>query len=981
MKKSRLPIDDIISKLGYTDSANLIKLKQLANANLSPRSRKIISEIKPYAAYIVDGFPFILFFDSNINDITSFKEISKRVWNAQIPIVIFCQENTVKIFNGTSLDLSDYTLKQVKECLMEDCTEYADFSFWQISNQKFWNKYIKNFSEITLNKRLLENISFLTDKLKTSYNIEFATKLVLRLIFIRYLIDRGVDLDYKDFSEDIKKSQEVFLRTVRNKEEIYKLFLHLKEKFNGNLFDLEGELECEKLTKDVFTLLADFLSGKEVLNCGQLSLFSLYDFNIIPVELISNIYEILLGKEIREKDNAFYTPNYLVEYILDKTVTKVLTEKSEFTILDPSCGSGVFLVDSYRRIIETNLGENLYCDDDDLLKQLLTRNIYGIDINEEAIDVTIFSLYLTILDYKDPKTLSQFTLPNLKGTNLFASDFFDQNLLKDLVDTNVKFDFIIGNPPWGNIKGGLHMIYCRDNGYNDIQQNNEICRSFVLRAKDFSTENTICCFILHSKLLYNQEQPAINFRKFLLKNTKIHNIVELSSVRKLVFENADAPAVIISFNYNQSQKNLSNRFTYISIKPNVFFKLFHIMVIEKNDVKFISQKLLYDYDWAWKTIVFGFSRDIDNIIKLKANYTTVDESLKSQNPPLVDGTGISYQNGNKDARELISLGIPIFDSKNGIDHFWLNSEKTIDFKKKKIYRTGKNIKLFSPPYCLTTKGLDTSNYTMRSVYSEEPFIFKDGIYIIKGTDNQKEELLNLTGLFNSLAFSYFQLMLGSSVGIEREQRFMAEIRKFPYVYDKSIAMLTNQIQQIWLNDVIYDNDIDELVCLLNKTVLSKFSLENDVFVDYAINVQIPELATSSKIDAYRKISIDDLRKYSLCFERQFTSIYNQMGKQISIRLYPHVGRNYSVFELRITNEGENCVVVYEDTENNKELLSQFAVYAHNDKFYTVRDVIHFGEDYFYIIKPNYYKNWHPAIAELDLSEIIDEIMSSTGGEE
>lgn len=115
MKKSRLPIDDIISKLGYTDSANLIKLKQLANANLSPRSRKIISEIKPYAAYIVDGFPFILFFDSNINDITSFKEISKRVWNAQIPIVIFCQENTVKIFNGTSLDVSDYTLKQVKE--------------------------------------------------------------------------------------------------------------------------------------------------------------------------------------------------------------------------------------------------------------------------------------------------------------------------------------------------------------------------------------------------------------------------------------------------------------------------------------------------------------------------------------------------------------------------------------------------------------------------------------------------------------------------------------------------------------------------------------------------------------------------------------------------------------------------------------------------------------------------------------------------
>ncbi len=83
-----------------------------------------------------------------------------------------------------------------------------------------------------------------------------------------------------------------------------------------------------------------------------------------------------------------------------------------------------FLVNSYRRMVEENLGGKMYCDDDDLLKSLLINHIYGIDINEEAIDVTIFSLYLTILDYKDPKSLSTFTLPYLKGTNLLVSDFF-----------------------------------------------------------------------------------------------------------------------------------------------------------------------------------------------------------------------------------------------------------------------------------------------------------------------------------------------------------------------------------------------------------------------------------------------------------------------------------------------------------------------------------------------------------------------------
>ncbi len=573
MRKFKLPIDKIISQLGYKSSSNLFMSNQLQNAPLSPQSKRILKEINPYAAYIVDNAPFVLFFDKTVNDDISFNNISKQVWNAQIPVAIFCDENTVKIFNGLSIDDSNYVLKQIETYPTEDCNEISDFSYWQISNPIFWKKYNQIYSGTKLNQSLLDNISFLTNELKNTYHIQFATKLVLRLIFIRYLIDRGVDLDYGNFSTDISQSQKEFLRIVNNKNDVYKLFAHLKEKFNGNLFELEDEIDCTELTEQIFVLLHDFFSGEEILNTKQQSFFALYDFNIIPVELISNIYEILLGKETRDKDNAFYTPNYLVEYILDRTVTKTLKKKSSFTILDPSCGSGVFLVDSYRRIIQENLGEKLYCDDDDVLKRLLTNNIYGIDINEEAVDVTIFSLYLTILDYKDPKTLSEFILPNLKSENLFVSDFFDEEKLKSLTEKNITFDYIIGNPPWGNTKTGLHMSYCKSKGFADKQQNNEISRSFVFRAKDFCTVNTTCCFILHSKLLYNQKNPAVKFRKFMLKETEICDIVELSSVRKLVFENADAPAAIVAFKYN-CRNNLNHSFTYTSVKPNIFLDYF-----------------------------------------------------------------------------------------------------------------------------------------------------------------------------------------------------------------------------------------------------------------------------------------------------------------------------------------------------------------------------------------------------------------------
>ena len=980
MESFKLPIEQIIYRLGYFESQNLIKSSQFQNIDLKLHTRKILQEINPYAAYIVNGLPFVLFFDKIVNNDISFGNISKKLWNAQVPVAIFCDDNTVKIFNGLSIN-KDNKINKITEYSLNNCTEESDFSYWEISSPHFWNNHISEYSKNNLNQSLLDNIYTLTNKLKTKYSIKFATKLVLRLIFIRYLIDRGIDLDYGNFSCDVKKSQDEFLEIVKNKKSLYKLFAHLKSKFNGNLFELSNELECEELTDEVFLLLSEFLSGRILLNSGQYALFNMYDFNIIPVELISNIYEILLGREKQQRDNAFYTPNYLVDYILEKTVMKILKEKSMFTILDPACGSGVFLVDSYRRIVEHHLDGKTYFEDDNLLKQLLVQNIYGIDINEDAIDITIFSLYLTVLDYKDPKTLSKFALPNLKEKNLFVSDFFDEKKLKPLTNQKVEFDFIIGNPPWGNEKQGLHINYCKENGYADMQQNNEICRSFVFRAKDFSNDSTICCFILHSKILYNQQQPAVNFRRFLLKETTIYNVIELSSVRKLVFENADAPAVIISFKYS-NQRNLDNRFLYTAVKQNIFFRLFHILLIEKNDIKFVPQGLLYNYDWAWKTIVYGFSQDINNIIELKEKFCAINYILKNANPPFIVGTGIqSYIGDAQDASELINL--PLLDAKNGIDHFFVNIDKQNVFRKPKIHRV-RNRELFNPPHCFTSKGVNCANYKMRSVLSDDEVICTDAIHIIKGNTEQRDILFNMVGLFNSSLFAYFNLMLGSSIGIEREQRFMNEVLEFPYVFCDNISTKVEHIQELVNNDDILSdyNNIEEEFEELDNIILDAYGLQDNKFVDYAINIQIPELTNASNINVYREVTIDELKVYSKCFQEYFCRIYSKYDKGISIIIYPNVGNHYAVFELIIVEGKSNLqVIVSNKADKDKELLTKFSVHSHNDKFYQLRDVINFEEDSFYIIKPNFYKNWHPAMAEIDLADVINEITSTSGGDE
>ena len=978
MGRYELPIETVIARLGYKNSENLIYYSEFNYSNYTNHIAKVVSEIKPYAIYFVDEKPFILFFDSLFDD-ASFKAISKQVWNAQVPVAIFSDDQTVKIYNGMSLDLSSYILEKATEIPIDNCSISTEFSYMEITNPLFWEKFSRKFSAAKLNHFLLSNITYLTDQLKNIYHIDFATKLVLRLIFIRFLIDRGVDLAYENFSSNIEQSQNELLKCLRNKDSIYGLFEHLGTKFNGNLFELDYELECPELTQDVFELLADFLSGTISMSDGQLSLFAMYDFNIIPVELISNIYEILLGREARIKDNAFYTPNYLAEYVLDKTTLGFLKEHSKYTILDPACGSGVFLVNSYRRMVEENLGGKMYCDDDDLLKSLLINHIYGIDINEEAIDVTIFSLYLTILDYKDPKSLSTFTLPYLKGTNLLVSDFFDDTKLKDL--KALKFDFIIGNPPWGNVKSGLHLKYCEENGYKDKQQNNEICKSFVFRAKDFSNPHTTCCFILHSKpVLYNQKQPSKRFRRFLLGETKIHSIIEMSSVRKLVFENADAPAVIISFSYTEGN-NLENVINYTSIKPNIFFRLFNIIVIEKNDIKYVTQGMLYKFDWAWKTIVYGFSNDLSLLMRLKRCFHTILDEIKEQTPPIVRGAGVEYHDGDKkDASHLLNK--KLLESKNGVDHFFVNSNNTTLFSKSKVHRPREEA-LFISPYVLIPTGVNCNNYKLRAAFSDDTFVCKKTMYIIKGAEEQRSFLMNLVGLLNSSFYSYLNLMLGTSIGIEREQRFMEEILNYPYIFSEDIVNKTENIhREKKKEDVLYFSDIDSEIMKLDNLVLQEFGLKNNKFIDYAINIQIPELTNTNHKNIYRKVSIEELVEYSECFKKQFASIYSRVEKHIGIKFYQNLLNKFVVFELSVLDGTPDKTIDFiEDIDKDKELLSRFCVFSHNDNFHQIKDVIHFSDNSFFIIKPNFYKYWHPAIAELDLSDVIDQIMNNSGGGE
>ena len=719
-------IESIIKKLGYANSESLIYLQNINKCiDLSWHDKKILKILSPYAVYIVDKKPLVLFFDDLENKEDIF--FHTKVWNAQIPIIISDEGNVIKIYSGKSTNLDNkknIRLKDIVSYSIEECDENNSFSYWNITNSLLLDEYKNNINDRNLNRFLIKNLKYITQKLKYEYQVSFSNKLMLRILFIRYLIDRGVNIGYLDLNDNIKDSQKKFLDIIKNKDRFFKLIKYLKEKFNGNLFEIDYQQEEKEINEDVLTMLCDFLTANTELDNGQLSLFPFYDFNIIPIELISSIYEILLGKEKQNNDKAFYTPEYLVEYIVDRTVGKYLIKNNSCKVLDPSCGSGIFLVKSLQKVLEKNINKNNgYIENKNVISELVEKNIYGIDYNEEAVDVTIFSIYITLFDYQDPKKLEEFKLPLLKNKNIIFGDFFDDSKITLIKDIN--FNFILGNPPWGHVEQNLYKQYCKNK--NIIPQNGEISVAFLLKVQDIASIDTECSLIVPSKLLYKGKKPSIVLRKNLLTNTQIKQILEISSLRRQIFKGAIAPATIISFNCKKN--SFEHKIEYMSLKPNKISNLYGIIMIEPDDIKYVKQQLLLENDFLWKILVYGGYWDFELINNILKKFDTIKKIISRYH--LIMAKGLQDNDGDKkDASHFI--GKKILDSNKAINHFYLNKEEYTLFDKKEIHRI-RDDEIFEGPYVLFKKGIEPRNYLIKAVYTEENYLYREAINSIKGT--------------------------------------------------------------------------------------------------------------------------------------------------------------------------------------------------------------------------------------------------------
>ncbi|NQE53901.1 hypothetical protein C5S29_09935 [ANME-1 cluster archaeon GoMg3.2] len=442
------------------------------------------------------------------------------------------------------------------------------------------------------------------------YELNYAVqKLLDRIIFLRICEDRGIE----------------HYGQLQTKAEAGDVYMHLlnhfrlaESKYDSGIFNFDADMITGTLTIDdkvLKTIIQDLYYPK-----------SPYEFSVLGVEILGNVYEQFLGKvirltaghqakvetkpEVKKAGGVYYTPQYIVEYIVKNTVGKLVVGKTpeeiaEIKILDPACGSGSFLIGAYSYLLRYLLDwyvnnkpkkhkeavfqakENEWYLTTGEKKRILLDNIFGVDIDSQAVEVTKLSLLLKVLEHESRESIDQQAklglegvLPNLGdnikcGNSLIGPDFYDAGQQETLFDeaemrrVNVfdwnddrkgfggimkrgGFDCVVGNPPYGAFFNETEKSYIKQN-FKAYKYRYDSYIYFVEKAINLTKIDGWISFItpeLWLKLengapLRELISNSAGFEKLRIFGEKVFSKVVVNTIVFLLHRGVDVPSLKI----------------------------------------------------------------------------------------------------------------------------------------------------------------------------------------------------------------------------------------------------------------------------------------------------------------------------------------------------------------------------------------------------------------------------------------------------
>ncbi|QDU42848.1 N-6 DNA Methylase [Symmachiella dynata] len=812
-----------------------------------------------------------------------------------------------------------------------------------------------------------------------------AYRLMLRTLFTAYLEARNV-LPAKLFDHlQATTFGEVLSRVGETKT----FFERMRETFNGDLFpppptrnEDEGQYSYQKKHLDV----ARAVVTRQNLTSGQQTFdFWQYDFEVIPIELISSIYEDFIYKDDQSTAKArgtHYTPVNLVDLVFsqvfdDHQFSKKLPHDAK--ILDLACGSGVFLVDAFRRLVarRVSAGERLTRT---LVRNVLSNQIFGVDVSETAVEIAAFSLCLTAFEL-DPSPGSAQHLRfrhSLKRRNLFVGDAFSTSGFVEKEPFREKqFSIVVGNPPWNKPKGvrstseassRSHIEYCEQQEPPiELPFRSPIDQAFIWRSRDFLHSSGRIGLILDAKNFFSQEEQSLTSKRQLFCDLRIRVMLNLSVLHdKQLFPSAKQPAMVFVAEHCKPKKGDS--FVFASAERSETFRKHGIVELFLERLNHLPIARIPEETHLFKIATYGTARDRAIMRQLFSDFDPLESVLATWSCQF--NQGFIKGNHSRDApddfpkhkledRELTRfrqgvVGLPPFE-----------------YSRLERPREGR---IYSGPLFLVRQSLQ--DHRLVGAMCNADITYSRTYFGIPMHKSQMWRLDLLNAYLNSSLAMYCFLMTATRFGIDKQIAEQNDFERLPFravETEEECHELRNIVRKLAIES-------KPNLSVLDEAVFDFYGLPNwqREYVADTIRFDLDFVRRGSKATSVLPADKDEMRLYAETMVMQIRS--NLTATELSVNADIVTGLSHLRCVVIRFDEKRNRRVRFSNTLEDK-FSSRLAELLHAPLSAGVqlrRSLVHFDADRCIIVKFAQKRFWSRARAYDDSDSIFYELCR--GGE-
>lgn len=785
-------VDGLVAVEGYDHAGRSPDEVAIMEKARSYGARAVFFEAQRHGrAAVVQAF---IFDARDEPDDARFAELHRRLWSwGGVPLVYRAAQASIQLFRCTHEP--DFVgpdgvpvCRPIRTLLIG--AKIAERDVWwdaaRIRNGAIWDDpeacSLMLSSHKAAHRTLVEEVRALAKQLSDRRLLppRLRRKLLILSLLIAYLEERSVLLP-ADFAK-ARADATHFFEVLGDGKALIALLEALEERFNGHVFRLTEE---ERATLAVSTELANYarlIEGHED-SAGQLSLWRLYSFRDLPVELISNIYQLF----VKDAASSIYTPPALVRLMLEEALSWDRLDQlmaGHGVILDPACGSGVFLVEAYRRLVLHWRWRNDWTRPGvDELRHLLQR-IHGIDLEEGAVELAAFSLCLSLCDALQPEEIrsSVKLFPPLAGTTLHHSCFFDAKS-SNLVQESVAV--IVGNPPFESslsTAGAKHSYESYTKGYGPLADK-QLAYLFLHEAMAMLAPDGVLAMVEPSGFLYNQN--AFAFRKAFFGRWRVREILDFVSVRGL-FKKGDADPKIVVVIAEAGKSAPDSRLLHAVFRRNGRAAAEQGFDIDYYDLYWLRSADAEQSSNVWRANLLGGSRVNDFFERLRT-YPTLKDYAAKQNWDFGEGYIAGLKGVSRPAAHLV--GKPLLPtsalSEQGLD------TNLLEIVPDRPIKDPKTEKRFTPPFLLIKENEDLHH----GVWTGHYLTYK---HRIVGFAAKPDDLPKLTAIEKwlrreSTALRAYVAILSASLFVQRATAILgADIFALPYPEDEDLDLSENE---------------------------------------------------------------------------------------------------------------------------------------------------------------------------------------------